>query len=43
MSSQDGPRSIFEALAMLEALTGEVPPFKAKGFNREGIRETEFG
>jgi hypothetical protein len=43
MSSGDGPRSIFEALAMLESLTGGAPPPKAEGFNREGIREIEFG
>jgi hypothetical protein len=35
-----GPRSIFEAMSFLEALTG---PMTVKGFSREGIREIEFG
>jgi hypothetical protein len=43
MSSGDGPRSILETLATLEALIGEMPPRKATGFNREGIRDIEFG
>jgi hypothetical protein len=43
MSSQGGPWDIIDTLVTLEALAGEMSQRKAKGFNREGIREIEFG
>ncbi|KAF2470393.1 uncharacterized protein BDR25DRAFT_355504 [Lindgomyces ingoldianus] len=45
VSKTQGRRHMGKAngrLAMLEALTGEMPQPKTKGFNREGIREIEF-